>query len=187
MQLKFFTMEIRFEHDVVLARQRARSVAAFLKFDVQDQTRIATAVSESARNCFEYAGGGLVEFTYHSGAEWALANSGYSLLEASGGKEGIRMAKEMVPSVIMLDISMPDLGGFEVLAILKKAPETTQIPVIIHTSQDLREERREQLKTAADIVPKEAGSREIAEVRIAEALSRAGLPFGVHVEDEVRV
>ncbi len=116
----------------------------------------------------------------------ALANSRYSLLEASGGKEGIRMAKEMMPSVIMLDISMPDLSGFEVLDILKKDPQTRQIPVIIHTSQDLREEEREQLKAAADIVLKGTGSREMAEVRIAEALSRAGLPFGVHVADEVR-
>jgi signal transduction histidine kinase/DNA-binding response OmpR family regulator len=55
-------MEIRREHDVVLARQRARQVAAALQFDPQDQTRIATALSEIARNAFEYAGGGMVEF-----------------------------------------------------------------------------------------------------------------------------
>ena len=45
-----------------LARQRARQVAALLGFDAQDQTRIATAVSEIARNAFVYAGGGRVEF-----------------------------------------------------------------------------------------------------------------------------
>ncbi len=116
----------------------------------------------------------------------ALANSGYRLLEASGGKEGLRMAKEIMPRVIVLDLSMPDLSGFEVLDILKKDSETRQIPVIIHTSQDLREEEKEQLKAAVDIVPKETGSREIAEARIAEALSRAGLPFGIHVTHEVR-
>jgi Anti-sigma regulatory factor (Ser/Thr protein kinase) len=68
MQLKLITMEIRYEHDVVLARQRARTIAAFLKFDVQDQTRIATAVSEIARNCFEYAGGGSVDFELDNGS-----------------------------------------------------------------------------------------------------------------------
>jgi signal transduction histidine kinase/CheY-like chemotaxis protein len=62
MALKLLRMEIRYEHDVVLARQRARQIAAALKFDAQDQTRIATAVSEIARNAFQYAGGGLVEF-----------------------------------------------------------------------------------------------------------------------------
>ena len=43
MKLKILHMEIRYEHDVVLARQRARAIAATLKFDGQAQTRIATA------------------------------------------------------------------------------------------------------------------------------------------------
>src|SRR5579871_3448293 len=62
MALKLLLMEIRREHDVVLVRQRARQIAAALKFDSQDQTRIATALSELARNAFQYAGGGMVEF-----------------------------------------------------------------------------------------------------------------------------
>ena len=45
------------EHDVVLARQRARQVAGALGFDITEQTRIATAVSEIARNAYAYAGG----------------------------------------------------------------------------------------------------------------------------------
>jgi signal transduction histidine kinase/CheY-like chemotaxis protein len=53
---------IRHERDVVLARQRARQIAGLVGFDTQDQTRIATAVSEVARNAFEYARGGDVEF-----------------------------------------------------------------------------------------------------------------------------
>lgn len=57
-------LSIRLAHDedVVLARQRARQVAAALGFDRQDQTRIATAVSEIARNAFRYAREGRVEF-----------------------------------------------------------------------------------------------------------------------------
>jgi signal transduction histidine kinase/DNA-binding response OmpR family regulator len=50
------------EHDVVLARQRARQVAGALGFDVTEQTRIATAVSEIARNAYAYAGGGRANF-----------------------------------------------------------------------------------------------------------------------------
>ena len=56
------TSAIQSEDDVVAARQRARQVAALLGFDRQDQTRIATAVSEIARNAFTYATGGYVEF-----------------------------------------------------------------------------------------------------------------------------
>jgi signal transduction histidine kinase len=62
MALNLLRMDVRYEHDVVLARQRARQLAAALKFDSQDQTRIATAVSEVARNAFQYAGGGLIDF-----------------------------------------------------------------------------------------------------------------------------
>jgi signal transduction histidine kinase/DNA-binding response OmpR family regulator len=56
------TLEVRLQRDVVLARQRARQVAGLLGFDSQDQVRVATAVSEIARNAFQYAGGGRVEF-----------------------------------------------------------------------------------------------------------------------------
>jgi len=48
--MKLLTMDLQYEHDVVMARQRARQIAAALKFDLQEQTRIATAVSEIARN-----------------------------------------------------------------------------------------------------------------------------------------
>jgi signal transduction histidine kinase/CheY-like chemotaxis protein len=53
---------LRYEHDIVAARQRARQIAALLGLDAQDQTRMATAVSEIARNAFTYGGGGKVEF-----------------------------------------------------------------------------------------------------------------------------
>jgi signal transduction histidine kinase/DNA-binding response OmpR family regulator len=56
------TVALHYEQDVVVARQRARQVAGLVGFDAQDQTRIATAVSEIARNAFRHAGGGKVEF-----------------------------------------------------------------------------------------------------------------------------
>ena len=62
MTSSLFSMALRHEHDVVAARQRARRVAEILGFDRQDQSRVATAVSEIARNAYAYAGGGLVEF-----------------------------------------------------------------------------------------------------------------------------
>jgi signal transduction histidine kinase/CheY-like chemotaxis protein len=62
MTLPILTVAIRSEDDVVTARQRARQIAALLGFDRLDETRIATAVSEIARNAFTYAAGGRVEF-----------------------------------------------------------------------------------------------------------------------------
>ena len=63
MATRILTAAIDFEQDVVSARQRARQIAAMLGFDGQDQVRIATAVSEIARNAYRYAGRGDVEFT----------------------------------------------------------------------------------------------------------------------------
>jgi signal transduction histidine kinase len=57
------SLTMTYEPDVVTARQRARDVASVLGFDAQDQTRIATAVSEIARNAVRYAGGGKIEFS----------------------------------------------------------------------------------------------------------------------------
>ena len=56
------TVQIAQEMDFLLARQRAKQIAALIGFDLQDQTRIATAVSEIARNAFEYGNGGRVEY-----------------------------------------------------------------------------------------------------------------------------
>jgi signal transduction histidine kinase len=57
------SVDLHFQDGVVLARQRARDVAALLGFDTGVQTRIATAVSELARNAHRYAGGGVVNFS----------------------------------------------------------------------------------------------------------------------------
>jgi signal transduction histidine kinase/CheY-like chemotaxis protein len=62
MRWPVLTVTIKYEHDVVAARRRARQIAGLLGFDAQDQSRIATAVSEIARNAFNYAEGGKVEF-----------------------------------------------------------------------------------------------------------------------------
>ena len=62
MDIRLLRIVIAAETDIVLVRSRTRRLAELLGFDAQDQTRITTAVSEIARNAFEYAGGGQVEF-----------------------------------------------------------------------------------------------------------------------------
>lgn len=63
MNRSLLRMELTQDRDIVAARQRARQVSALLGFDSQDQVRIATAVSELARNAVRHAGGGTIEFT----------------------------------------------------------------------------------------------------------------------------
>jgi signal transduction histidine kinase/CheY-like chemotaxis protein len=62
MNARLLLVALEREPDIVLVRKRTRRVAELLGFDRQDQTRITTAVSELARNAFEYAGGGQAEF-----------------------------------------------------------------------------------------------------------------------------
>ena len=62
MSYAIINVALKYEDDVVAARQRARQIAGLIGFDAQDQTRIATAVSEIARNAFRYARNGAVEF-----------------------------------------------------------------------------------------------------------------------------
>jgi signal transduction histidine kinase/CheY-like chemotaxis protein len=74
------TVAIQQENDVVQARKRARQIAGLLGFDTQDQVRIATAVSELARNTYQYAGRGKIEFNVRAGdspgLEMRLTDSG---------------------------------------------------------------------------------------------------------------
>jgi signal transduction histidine kinase/CheY-like chemotaxis protein len=62
MTLPILALSITHEDDIVAVRQRAREIADLLGFEQQDQTRIATAVSEIVRNAYAYAGGGSVRF-----------------------------------------------------------------------------------------------------------------------------
>jgi signal transduction histidine kinase/CheY-like chemotaxis protein len=61
---QIWSLHLQHDQDVVTARQRAAHVAGLLGFDVSEQTRIATAVSEIVRNAFRYTGGGAVEFDF---------------------------------------------------------------------------------------------------------------------------
>jgi signal transduction histidine kinase/CheY-like chemotaxis protein len=62
MSLPIVSLELRFDDDAIAVRQVARKIAGLLGFDGRDQTRIATAVSEIARNAYTYATGGRVDF-----------------------------------------------------------------------------------------------------------------------------
>jgi len=61
-KIALITLGLKYEEDVVLARQRARQTADLLGYNAQNQTRIATAVSEIARNVITYARIGKAEF-----------------------------------------------------------------------------------------------------------------------------
>ena len=84
MKWPIVTLMIEREDDVVEARQRARTIAALVGFTVREQTQVATAVSEIARNAYGYAGGGKVE---------------YGIDQAAGGPEFLVRLSDQGPGI----------------------------------------------------------------------------------------
>jgi signal transduction histidine kinase/CheY-like chemotaxis protein len=60
-----------------------------------------------------------------------LTREGFAVVTASGGQEGLRLARELHPAAVTLDVMMPDLDGWTVLAAIKGDPELADIPVIL--------------------------------------------------------
>ena len=69
-----------------------------------------------------------------------LKAEGFSVVTAAGGVDGLKLAKALRPTAITLDVLMPDLDGWSVLAALRQDPDLAEIPVIMITIAD--EQRR---------------------------------------------
>lgn len=76
-----------------------------------------------------------------------LQQEGYKMLSALDGEIGLRLAKSEKPDLILLDLVLPRLHGFEVLKKLKEDPETKEIPVIVLTNL----ERIQDVNTAIEM------------------------------------
>ncbi|WP_319508064.1 response regulator [uncultured Methanolobus sp.] len=74
--------------------------------------------------------------------ESMLSTEGYDVMSASSGKDGIEKALNFSPDIIILDLMMPKVDGFDVISELKKHPETVDIPIIICTAKDLEDDER---------------------------------------------
>lgn len=74
---------------------------------------------------------------------------GYKVYLATDGVKGLKMAKEKLPHLILLDILLPKLDGFGVLSALKKDPSTKAIPVILLTNLSQRNEVKKGLALGA--------------------------------------
>ena len=79
-----------------------------------------------------------------------LQSWGYDALTADSGEEGLRVAEEQVPDLILLDIMMPKLKGREVCARLKANPKTQRIPVIFLTALGLADHVKAGMDLGAD-------------------------------------
>lgn len=80
----------------------------------------------------------------------ALRYAGYNVLEAVTGTQGIREARENQPDLILMDISVPELDGWEATAVLKADPRTHSIPVVAVTAHALPGDEERSMQAGCD-------------------------------------
>lgn len=85
-----------------------------------------------------------------------LVESNYSVLRAYGGKEGIAAAQREHPDLLVLDLMMPDVNGFDVIEVLKHDPETASIPILAVTAKTLTSDDRATLNSSIAAVLEKA-------------------------------
>ena len=106
-----------------------------------------------------------------------LEPEGYTVVEAENGRVALERLREMAPSVILLDLMMPEMDGFEFVAELRRQEKWRGIPVVVITARDLSREDHERLNGYVErILQNSAHGRDelLAEVRelVATGVSR---------------
>lgn len=106
-----------------------------------------------------------------------LEHDGFKVVEANRGMQAIQLLRDRMPDVIILDVMMPDIDGFEVLQLIR---ETSQVPVIMLTAKGEEDDRVRGLELGADdyitkpFSPREMVSRVRAVLRRTDQGAAAG-------------
>jgi two-component system cell cycle response regulator DivK len=79
-----------------------------------------------------------------------LQSEGYTIREASDGPSGLKMAAEQLPDLVLMDINLPEIDGYEVTARMKQLPGMQQVPVIAVTANVMKGDREKTLAAGCD-------------------------------------
>lgn len=121
---------------------------------------------------------------------------GYSVTNASWGEDGVRLVEEDLPDIVVLDIRLPDIDGYEVCRQIRKIRKAQHLPVIFLTEKREREDKLSGLELGAvDYITKPFDIQELR-LRVRNALRRArmntmvnpvtGLPEGQVVQENLK-
>ncbi|MFA5176802.1 MAG: response regulator [Candidatus Omnitrophota bacterium] len=106
--------------------------------------------------------------------EAILLAAGFEVLKAYDGKQAIEMTGRERPDLLLLDIMMPQLDGFQVCEILRKDPQNTALPVIMVTAKDKESDIVQSLEKGADeYIVKPINQKELLS-KIGNMLDKAG-------------
>jgi DNA-binding response OmpR family regulator len=102
----------------------------------------------------------------------AALHDRYEVLQAERGEIGVQLATDKLPDIVVVDLSMPDMDGWEVCRRLGADPRTASIPVIILTALDVNDLRHEAMRAGVtDLLTKPCPVDTLRE-RIGEAIGR---------------
>jgi CheY-like chemotaxis protein len=91
-----------------------------------------------------------------------LTSSGFKVAETFSGVEGLQRAVIEQPDIIVLDLIMPGMNGFQVVQQLRTNPSTNEIPILVCTGKKLTETDRQRLENQVQaIAPKSGGKAEL--------------------------
>jgi two-component system, cell cycle response regulator DivK len=79
-----------------------------------------------------------------------LQRHGYDVIAAIDGRQGITMAQAELPDLILMDLNLPDVDGWEATRILKEAPETQAIPIMAMTAHAIAGDQERALQAGCD-------------------------------------
>ena len=124
-----------------------------------------------------------------------LEPADYIVIHANKGEEGLRMVRAEKPDLVLLDIIMPDIDGYEICRILRDAESNNLMPIIMLTSQDNQEDKLMGLELGADdYITKPFNNRELLS-RVKNTLRRiernrgasplTGLPGNLEIQAEI--
>lgn len=125
-----------------------------------------------------------------------FSSQGYDVETALRGGDALEKTRQSMPHLIVLDIMLPDINGYEVCRSLRTTTRTSHIPVIFLTQKDERSDRLQGLELGADDYITKPFDIEELKLRVQNAVSRSeresltdpqtGLPAGRMIEDQLR-
>ena len=105
-----------------------------------------------------------------------LDKAGWAVSEAGNGKEALEIMSDLQPRLILLDLMMPVMDGFDFLTELRARPEWQHIPVIVLTAKDLTADDRDRLAgKVEDVLEKNACTREQLLQHVSEAVTACNI------------
>ena len=120
--------------------------------------------------------------------EKMLKSVGISTITAENGKQGILMARHKKPDLILMDIVMPEINGFQATRYLSRQPETSHIPIIIISGSNQESDKAWGLKLGAkDFMNKPVDKAELMQkIDVLLKARPKSIPVESHVENIVR-